>query len=100
MKKKKLVNIMHCMWSTLVQQHEKAAACFGAQHPDARWWMPGSGGFHDFKWYSLEVEQVYYVGGFGGAHYIGWIDKQTYLDASARREEELQLARGVRFQTQ
>ncbi len=82
------------------QQHAKAAECFGAQHPDARWWMPGNGGFHDFKWYSLEVEQVYYVGGFGGAHYIGWIDKQTYLGASARREEQLQLARGVRFQTQ
>jgi len=81
-------------------KHAKAAECFGAQHPDARWWMPGQGGFHDFKWYSLEVEQVYYVGGFGGAHYIGWIDKQTYLGASARREKELQLARGVRFQTQ
>ncbi|KAG9320631.1 hypothetical protein KVV02_002811 [Mortierella alpina] len=81
-------------------KHAKAAECFGAQHPDARWWMPGHGGFHDFKWYSLDVEQVYYVGGFGGAHYIGWIDKETYLGASARREEELQLARGVRFQTQ
>ncbi|KAG0249713.1 hypothetical protein BG011_009002 [Mortierella polycephala] len=63
-------------------KHASAVKCFGERHPDARWWMPGDHGFHDFKWYTLEVEEIYYVGGFGGAHYIGFIDVDTYRRAS------------------
>ncbi|KAF9401643.1 hypothetical protein BGZ94_005153 [Podila epigama] len=51
--------------------------CFVAKHPDAKWWLPNSG-FHDFAWYTFEVEQLYHVGGFGGIHHIGWIDVDTY----------------------
>ncbi|KAG0231837.1 pyridoxamine 5'-phosphate oxidase-domain-containing protein [Mortierella sp. GBAus27b] len=60
------------------EKASRAAACFVAQHPDAKWWLPGNG-FHDFKWYQMEIKDIYYVGGFGGLHYIGWIDTETYL---------------------
>ncbi|KAI8603047.1 pyridoxamine 5'-phosphate oxidase-domain-containing protein [Dissophora ornata] len=59
------------------EQHARAEACFVAQHPEAKWWLPGNG-FHDFKWYLLKIDAIYYVGGFGGIHYIGWIDVDTY----------------------
>ena len=54
-----------------------------AKHPEAKWWLPGAG-FHDFKWYNLEIEEIYYIGGFGGIHYIGWIDVDTYYGANAK----------------
>ncbi|KAG0208357.1 hypothetical protein BGX28_000651 [Mortierella sp. GBA30] len=94
------VTLMGRMVPVDESKHAKAAACFGAKHPDAKWWMPGSG-FHDFKWYNLEIQEIYYVGGFGGAHYIGWIDVNTYLGASARRSDDgLHSARETRFLTQ
>ncbi|KAF9357683.1 hypothetical protein BGX34_009269 [Mortierella sp. NVP85] len=61
-------------------KHARAEACFVAKHGDAKWWVPGSG-FHDFKWYHFKIEDIYYVGGFGGLHYIGWIDVETYYRA-------------------
>ncbi|KAG0028204.1 hypothetical protein BGZ82_008553 [Podila clonocystis] len=61
-------------------RHAEVEACFVAGHPDAKWWLPGSG-FHDFAWYTLEVESLYHVGGFGGIHHIGWIDVDTYKNA-------------------
>ncbi|KAG0311522.1 hypothetical protein BGZ99_010111 [Dissophora globulifera] len=57
-------------------KYANAEACFLAQHPNVGW-LPGSG-FHDFKWYHLEIKDIYYIGGFGGIHYIGWIDTETY----------------------
>jgi len=42
--------------------------------------LPGAG-FHDFKWYTVEIDDIYYIGGFGGIHYIGWIDVATYYGA-------------------
>ncbi|KAF9934741.1 hypothetical protein FBU30_000599 [Linnemannia zychae] len=62
-------------------KENKAEECFLAKHPEAKWWLPRSG-FHDFKWYNLEVEDVYYIGGFGGIHYIGWIDVDVYYNAN------------------
>ncbi|KAF9079945.1 hypothetical protein BGX29_002824 [Mortierella sp. GBA35] len=64
-------------------KEKKAEECFVAKHPEAKWWLPGAG-FHDFKWYNLEIEEIYYIGGFGGIHYIGWIDVDTYYGANAR----------------
>ncbi|KAF9164334.1 hypothetical protein DFQ27_001767 [Actinomortierella ambigua] len=62
------------------QHHEMAVQCFTAKHPDARWWLPESG-FHDFEWYTFEIDSIYYIGGFGGIHYIGWIPVDTYYAA-------------------
>ncbi|KAG0290712.1 hypothetical protein BGZ96_005820 [Linnemannia gamsii] len=61
-------------------KEKKAEECFVAKHPEAKWWLPGAG-FHDFKWYNMEIEEIYYIGGFGGIHYIGWIPTDTYYNA-------------------
>jgi hypothetical protein len=74
-----LIAFLH---TTSNQQEKKAEECFLAKHPEAKWWLPGAG-FHDFKWYNLEIEEIYYIGGFGGIHYIGWIDVDTYYSATA-----------------
>lgn len=54
---------------------ESAKKAFLSRHPDAAMWID----FKDFSLYRIEIEQVYWVGGFGHLHYIGWIDKQRYL---------------------
>lgn len=48
------------------------ARCYTKQHPDARFWLPGSP-VHEAHFVRLVVEQVYWVGGFGDRAYIGWI---------------------------
>ncbi|KAF9896671.1 hypothetical protein BX616_006981, partial [Lobosporangium transversale] len=78
--------------------HAKAEACFLKQHPEAKWWLPNRG-FHDFKWYHLEIEEIYYIGGFGGIHYIGWIDVDTYYEAKQLKENKPDSSL-VRFQGQ
>lgn len=37
--------------------------------------------FHDFKFYEFQVQGIYYVGGFGGINYIGWIPVDLYQKA-------------------
>ncbi|CAG8544788.1 2541_t:CDS:2 [Paraglomus occultum] len=54
--------------------------CFLKAHKDAVYWIPGRS--HDFAFYRFIVKDIYYVGGFGGLHYIGWIDKHLYFDAN------------------
>ncbi|KAF9348385.1 hypothetical protein BGX26_000213 [Mortierella sp. AD094] len=67
--------------------HARAEECFVKQHPEAKWWLPRNG-FHDFKWYHLEIKEIYYIGGFGGIHYIGWIDVETYYGQQQDKEQE------------
>ncbi|KAH9935299.1 pyridoxamine 5'-phosphate oxidase-domain-containing protein [Fomitopsis serialis] len=49
------------------------AACYIAKHPDAHRWVPGPG---DLMWCA-----IYYVGGFGDLHYIGYIPLGMYQGA-------------------
>ncbi|GJJ68015.1 heme iron utilization protein [Entomortierella parvispora] len=72
------------------EKHARAEACFVAKHPEAKWWLPGAG-FHDFKWYNMEIDDIYYIGGFGGIHYIGWIDVATYYGADNLSSTKLML---------
>ncbi|ODQ52086.1 hypothetical protein SAICODRAFT_8304 [Saitoella complicata NRRL Y-17804] len=58
---------------------ELVKPCYMRAHPEAKWAYAA----HDFKYWVLRVDEVYYVGGFGGEHYIGWIDQETW--GSARR---------------
>ncbi|KAI9284347.1 pyridoxamine 5'-phosphate oxidase-domain-containing protein [Umbelopsis sp. AD052] len=55
---------------------------FTAVHPDSRWWAPknesSGGGFHDFRYYTLKVSGLYVINGFGGAHYVGWMNETLY----------------------
>ncbi|RAH66771.1 uncharacterized protein BO66DRAFT_441670 [Aspergillus aculeatinus CBS 121060] len=47
--------------------------CYLRAHPDAKAWLPGrKGAPHESFWARLVVEQVYWVGGFGGLQQIGW----------------------------
>lgn len=47
-----------------------------ARHPNSRYWVD----FPDFKFYRLEVAEIYYVGGFG---VMGWVDAGEYKAAEA-----------------
>lgn len=46
------------------------------RHPNARHWI----GFSDFAFFRLDVEQVYFVGGFGA---MGWVGREDYAVAAA-----------------
>ena len=49
--------------------------CFVGKHKDSRLWLPGSKfAAHQGKWARVVVEEVYWIGGFGGTNYIGWLD--------------------------
>ncbi|CAI2169647.1 18759_t:CDS:10 [Funneliformis geosporum] len=53
-----------------------AQKCFLAKHPRARFWIPGVG--HEFYFYRFIVHNIYFVGGFGNKHYIGYINNELY----------------------
>lgn len=48
-----------------------------AKHPMAKMWID----FKDFDLYVLHPSDIYWVGGFGGEHFIGWISPERYLAA-------------------
>ncbi|KAH7108065.1 pyridoxamine 5'-phosphate oxidase-domain-containing protein [Auriculariales sp. MPI-PUGE-AT-0066] len=52
--------------------------CYTAVHPDAKRWVPGSEDSHLFYWARFEPQIIYYIGGFGGLHYIGYIPLELY----------------------
>jgi putative heme iron utilization protein len=54
---------------------EAARALYIQQHPSSEQWMD----FADFGLYRLEVQDVYYVGGFGE---MGWVSKQDFEQAA------------------
>lgn len=54
---------------------------FFKSHPDAREWCPGKAGFHKTYWTKFEITGIYYIGGFGGEHYIGMIPIEEYRAA-------------------
>ncbi|CEL54121.1 hypothetical protein RSOLAG1IB_06832 [Rhizoctonia solani AG-1 IB] len=57
--------------------------CFLAKHPDAKWWVPGRPGAPHVAWWArFDPQAVFYVGGFGNEHYIGWIPVELYRNSS------------------
>ncbi|KAI0358468.1 hypothetical protein OH77DRAFT_1184802 [Trametes cingulata] len=56
-------------------------ACYIAHHPDARWWLPGPREPHVAYWARFDPHTVYFVGGFGDEHYIGYIPLEMYQTA-------------------
>ncbi|ESX01224.1 hypothetical protein KL918_002863 [Ogataea parapolymorpha] len=63
-------------------------ACFALRHHDAPAWYPGSP-VHSTFWAKFHVEEVYIIGGFGDAAYIGEIPADLYLNATTFDDEEL-----------
>lgn len=56
--------------------------CYLEKHPDAKRWLPGDDeGAHLSYWARFDPESVYFVGGFGGRHYIGFIPMELYQNA-------------------
>ncbi|CUA74843.1 hypothetical protein RSOLAG22IIIB_05740 [Rhizoctonia solani] len=61
--------------------------CFLARHPDAKWWVPGRPGAPHVAWWArFDPQAVFYVGGFGSEHYIGWIPLDLYRSGSTEKE--------------
>lgn len=53
--------------------------CYSLKHPDSVPWLPGGDSVvHDGSFYEFEVDEVYYIGGFGDQAYIGTIDGELY----------------------
>ncbi|TPX38516.1 hypothetical protein SeLEV6574_g07757 [Synchytrium endobioticum] len=48
--------------------------CFFTVHPDAKYWKYA----HVFRFWLLKPRDIYWVGGFGSRHYIGWIGIDLY----------------------
>lgn len=62
--------------------YDAGIRCFLSVHPDAKDYINmTSPDNHGFKLFKLNVEGVYWIGGLGDRHYIGWIDVNKYLDA-------------------
>ncbi|TFY69159.1 hypothetical protein EVJ58_g579 [Rhodofomes roseus] len=64
-----------------IPDEEAMKACYVAKHPDARRWVPGPREPHVAFWARFDPQTIYYVGGFGGLHYIGYIPLEIYQEA-------------------
>ncbi|KAJ1931940.1 hypothetical protein EC988_009622, partial [Linderina pennispora] len=63
----------------VVEQEDREAVrkAYVDLHADTRHWV----NWADFRFYELKVESLYFVGGFGGQHYIGPVSLELYLSA-------------------
>ena len=66
--------------------------CFQGVHRDSRLWTPGrKGAAHGGKWMRVKVQEVYWIGGFGDRHYIGWLDVAEWRNVTRREVEGVRL---------
>ncbi|KAJ3552205.1 hypothetical protein NM688_g4271 [Phlebia brevispora] len=56
--------------------------CYLSRHPDAHRWVPGPREPHIAYWARFDPHSVYFVGGFGSSHYIGYIPLEMYRSAA------------------
>ncbi|TEB37402.1 hypothetical protein FA13DRAFT_1726492 [Coprinellus micaceus] len=65
-----------------VPGREAIQGCYLEKHRDAKWWLPDDeGAAHVSYWARFDPKAVYFIGGFGGLHYIGWIPLDIYQNA-------------------
>lgn len=58
---------------------ERALGCYLGYHPDASHWAPNATESpHIPFWATFNVDKVYWVGGFGDEHYIGWFTGEEW----------------------
>lgn len=63
-------------------QAEKFSRCYLGHHADASHWAPDSTESpHIPFWATFNVDKVYWVGGFGDEHYIGWFTSEEWSEA-------------------
>lgn len=61
---------------------ERLKQCYLSQHPDAQDWIPGDDeGAHLAYWARFDPHSVYFVGGFGDEHLIGYLPLELYQSA-------------------
>ncbi|KAF7726606.1 hypothetical protein EC973_008570 [Apophysomyces ossiformis] len=58
-------------------KREESLSCYLPIHPE----MKPMVHFKDFNPYIFRVKSIYYIGGFGGLNYIGWIPLPIYQQA-------------------
>lgn len=63
-----------------IADEEKLARHFVKKHPDARHWLPDKkdSHLHDTLWVEFDVDELYFIGGFGDRSYIGNITGDKY----------------------
>lgn len=59
------------------EDEERVEACFLAKHPDSEIVAPGRD-VHSSQFYTLDIESIYYFGGFGNVSFIGFIPTDVY----------------------
>jgi len=61
---------------------DEIAACYLKRHPDAVHWLPRNKRQpHIAYWARFDPHAIYFVGGFGSSHYIGYIPPELYQTA-------------------
>ncbi|KAF8639524.1 hypothetical protein AX17_001429 [Amanita inopinata Kibby_2008] len=61
--------------------------CYLEKHPDAKWWLPDDDrAAHKSYWARFDPQTIYFVGGFGDEHYIGFIPLHLYQEAAFGNE--------------
>ncbi|CAL1707611.1 unnamed protein product [Somion occarium] len=61
-------------------------SCYIAKHPDAKWWLPGPREPHVAYWARFDPHTIYFVGGFGDRHYIGYVPLELYQSATPAQD--------------
>ncbi|KAF9454007.1 hypothetical protein P691DRAFT_811793 [Macrolepiota fuliginosa MF-IS2] len=77
-----------------VPDREFIQQCYLSRHPDAKGWLPDDDeAAHISYWARFDPHTIYFVGGFGDEHYIGYIPFHLYQAAGASK------ATGVKGET-
>lgn len=78
---------------TLDEARDKGVVeCFVRAHPDAKLWLPGDpNAAHPGRWVRMVVQEVYWMGGFGDRHWIGWFDVREWRNVAKEEWEAVRL---------
>ncbi|EIM20257.1 hypothetical protein WALSEDRAFT_70015 [Wallemia mellicola CBS 633.66] len=57
--------------------------CYLSTHPDSAIWVPPHGVPHNSYFARFDIDHVWYTGGFGNSHYIGYIPESLYSVSTA-----------------
>ncbi|WVQ84374.1 hypothetical protein IAT38_006526 [Cryptococcus sp. DSM 104549] len=69
-------------------EQKELEKCYLKYHPDAKYWVPGAPDTPHFAvWARFDIDDIYYVGGFGDTHYIGHIPLSIYTKAGEKDAE-------------
>ncbi|EJD52579.1 hypothetical protein AURDEDRAFT_181152 [Auricularia subglabra TFB-10046 SS5] len=78
---------------------EALEKCYTQAHPDSAAWLPGKPDApHRAYWARFDPHSVYYVGGFGDVHYIGYIPLDLYAASVPEARAERVIGGRLRVQ--